>query len=274
MVLHTREPRLGLGTRHRHDRDRAHEPAGLAPDRLSGAAQQGDRRAQRLSHGPGLPGRVLKERTTYEIMDATTVGLNSNSLVLGKHSGRHALSKALEEMGFEIDGQALNTAFKRFKEIADRKKQVTAMDLQALVTDELRSEDIGGFSPGWFEVEGLSPRPPQRVSVTLLEKLALGRLVHRRRTDRRRIRQGHQCRDRRRREAGSEFTDRRRDRGPRCAWRNGWSCLRSTVSLAPGREFRRTSSTPPRGPTCERCRSPSRARAPTRRSGCPDGRRH
>ena len=111
---------------------------------------------------------VLKERTTYEIMDATTVGLRSNSIVLGKHSGRHALSKALEEMGFELDGQALNTAFKRFKEIADRKKSVTAMDLEALVTDELRSEDIHGYSLDWFEVEASSRRPPHaRVSVLL-----------------------------------------------------------------------------------------------------------
>ena len=63
-------------------------------------------------------------------------------------------------MGFEIDGQALNTAFKRFKEIADRKKQVTAMDLEALVTDELRSEDIGGYALDSFEVEASSLRPP------------------------------------------------------------------------------------------------------------------
>jgi 2-isopropylmalate synthase len=112
---------------------------------------------------------VLKERTTYEIMDARTVGLTSNSIVLGKHSGRHALSEALKEMGFEIDRQALNTAFKRFKEIADRKKQVTAMDLEALVTDELRSEDIG-FTLDWFEVEASSLRPPHaKVSVTLPE---------------------------------------------------------------------------------------------------------
>jgi 2-isopropylmalate synthase len=111
---------------------------------------------------------VLKERSTYEIMDATTVGLKSNSLVLGKHSGRHALRDALEEMGFQLDGQALNTAFKRFKEIADRKKQVTAMDLEALVTDELRSEEISGYSLDWFEVEASSRRPPHaRVSVTL-----------------------------------------------------------------------------------------------------------
>jgi 2-isopropylmalate synthase len=100
-------------------------------------------------------------------MDATTVGLRSNSIVLGKHSGRHALSKALQEMGFELDGQALNTAFKRFKEIADRKKQVTAMDLEALVTDELR-EEIAGYTLDWFEVDASSLRPPHaRVSVTM-----------------------------------------------------------------------------------------------------------
>jgi 2-isopropylmalate synthase len=112
---------------------------------------------------------VLKERTTYEIMDATTVGLQANSIVLGKHSGRHALRKALEEMGFQLDGQALNTAFKRFKEIADRKKHVTAMDLEALVTDELR-EEISGYALDWFEVDASSRRPPHaKVSVTLPE---------------------------------------------------------------------------------------------------------
>jgi 2-isopropylmalate synthase len=110
---------------------------------------------------------VLKERETYEIMDATTVGLQSNSIVLGKHSGRHALRQALEEMGFELDGAALNTAFKRFKEIADRKKSVTAMDLEALVTDELR-EEVPGYALESFDVEASSRRPPHaRVSVTL-----------------------------------------------------------------------------------------------------------
>ena len=62
-------------------------------------------------------------------------------------------------MGFELDGQALNTAFKRFKEIADRKKQVTAMDLEALVTDELR-EEVAGYTLESFEVEASSLRPP------------------------------------------------------------------------------------------------------------------
>jgi 2-isopropylmalate synthase len=100
-------------------------------------------------------------------MDPTTVGLRSNSIVLGKHSGRHALSDALQEMGFELDGQALNTAFKRFKELADRKKQVTAMDLEALVTDELR-EEVPGFALEWFEVEDHSQRSPHaKVSIAL-----------------------------------------------------------------------------------------------------------
>jgi 2-isopropylmalate synthase len=167
MLLHTREPSLGLWT-------------GIVTteiartsrlvSRLTGYQVQPNKAIvgrNAFAHEAGIhQDGVLKERTTYEIMDATTVGLNSNSLVLGKHSGRHALSKALEEMGFQIDGQALNTAFKRFKEIADRKKQVTAMDLEALVTDELRGEDVGGYALDWFEVEASSRRSPHaKVSV-------------------------------------------------------------------------------------------------------------
>ena len=104
---------------------------------------------------------VLKERTTFEIMDATTVGLDTNQIVLGKHSGRHALKQALEELGYRVDGQALNTAFRRFKEIADRKKQVTAMDLEALMTDELREE--AGFTLVSFELTDGTGRAPEAV---------------------------------------------------------------------------------------------------------------
>jgi len=172
MLLHTRESSVGLWT--------GIETTEIARtsrlvSRLTGYPVQPNKAIvgrNAFAHEAGIhQDGVLKERTTYEIMDATTVGLSSNSLVLGKHSGRHALRQALEEMGFEIDGQMLNTAFKRFKEIADRKKQVTAMDLEALVTDELRSEDTHGFVLDWFEVEASSrePRRPAhaRVSVTL-----------------------------------------------------------------------------------------------------------
>jgi 2-isopropylmalate synthase len=110
---------------------------------------------------------VLKERTTYEIMDATEVGLESNSIVLGKHSGRHALRDALDQLGFKVEGNALNAAFKRFKEIADRKKQVTALDLEAIVSDEMR-EKADAHELAWFEVEAGSRREPlARVAVRM-----------------------------------------------------------------------------------------------------------
>ena len=101
---------------------------------------------------------VLKDRTTYEIMDATTIGLQTNQLVLGKHSGRHALRNALEELGVRVDGQALNTAFKRFKEIADKKKTVTALDLEAIVSDEIR-EQAEAYNLASFEVHDSSGEP-------------------------------------------------------------------------------------------------------------------
>ncbi|HUR87185.1 MAG TPA: 2-isopropylmalate synthase [Solirubrobacteraceae bacterium] len=110
---------------------------------------------------------VIKERTTYEIMDARTVGLDANSLVLGKHSGRAALRQTLAELGFTVEGQALNAAFKRFKEIADKKKQVTAMDLEALVTDDLRDE-LASYTLESFEVHaGSGMAPTAKVVVTL-----------------------------------------------------------------------------------------------------------
>jgi len=80
---------------------------------------------------------VLKDRTTYEIMDFATIGLETNRIVLGKHSGRHALRDALSELGYDVDGAVLNSAFKRFKGVADRKGELTAMDLEVLVSDEI-----------------------------------------------------------------------------------------------------------------------------------------
>jgi 2-isopropylmalate synthase len=110
---------------------------------------------------------VLKERSTYEIMDARTVGLETNSIVLGKHSGRHALRNALEELGFAVDGAALNSAFKRFKELADKKKKVTALDLEAIVSDEMKQAPAA-FAIESFEVEASNVRAPlAKVTVRL-----------------------------------------------------------------------------------------------------------
>jgi len=79
---------------------------------------------------------ILKHQGTYEIMTPETVGLDRSRLVLGKHSGRHAFRVRLEQLGFELDEEAVATAFKSFKELADKKKTITDADLEALVADE------------------------------------------------------------------------------------------------------------------------------------------
>jgi 2-isopropylmalate synthase len=80
---------------------------------------------------------MLKHHTTYEIMRPETVGLSESALVLGKHSGRHAFRKHLEEMGYDdLSKEELNQAFDRFKRVADKKKIVTDADIEAIITDE------------------------------------------------------------------------------------------------------------------------------------------
>ncbi len=80
---------------------------------------------------------VIKERTTYEIMDAETIGLKQDNIVLGKLSGRNAFRQKLAELGYKLDDEELNSAFKRFKELADRKKKITTLDLEAIMEDEI-----------------------------------------------------------------------------------------------------------------------------------------
>ncbi len=80
---------------------------------------------------------MLEDASTYEIMDPASVGQGETQIVLGKHSGRHAFADTLEKMGITIQGDALNAAFARFKELADRKIQLTDADLEAIVAEEL-----------------------------------------------------------------------------------------------------------------------------------------
>jgi len=79
---------------------------------------------------------VLKEKLTYEIMRPEDIGRPSNKLVLGKHSGRHALAARLKDLGFDLSGAELDRAFKTFKDLADRKKEVYDADLMAIVADD------------------------------------------------------------------------------------------------------------------------------------------
>ncbi|HEY49616.1 MAG TPA: 2-isopropylmalate synthase [Dehalococcoidia bacterium] len=82
---------------------------------------------------------ILKERTTYEIMDPKDVGLAGSVLTLGKLSGRHAFKVRLEELGYTLNDEELKRAFTAFKELADKKKEITDRDLEALVAEELRT---------------------------------------------------------------------------------------------------------------------------------------
>ena len=89
---------------------------------------------------------VLKAAITYEIMTPESIGKASNELVLGKHSGRHAFRDRLAELGFVVEGEEFERAFKRFKDLADAKKVIYNEDLEAIVADSVQaSDDRYGF---------------------------------------------------------------------------------------------------------------------------------
>jgi 2-isopropylmalate synthase len=94
--------------------------------------------ANAFAHESGIhQDGMLKHAGTYEIMTPESVGLSKSNLVLGKHSGRHAFREKLRELSYELGDNALEDAFHRFKELADRKKEVFDEDIVALVDDEL-----------------------------------------------------------------------------------------------------------------------------------------
>ncbi|HUK08378.1 MAG TPA: 2-isopropylmalate synthase [Stellaceae bacterium] len=94
--------------------------------------------ANAFAHESGIhQDGMLKHAGTYEIMTPESVGLHRSTLVMGKHSGRHAFKAKLRELGFELGDNAINDAFRRFKDLADRKKDVYDEDIVALVDDEV-----------------------------------------------------------------------------------------------------------------------------------------
>lgn len=80
---------------------------------------------------------VLKERSTYEIMNPEMIGLNINNIVLGKHSGRHAIKDRLIELGYQLSDEEINKTFVKFKELTDKKKEIKDEDLVAIVENEV-----------------------------------------------------------------------------------------------------------------------------------------
>jgi 2-isopropylmalate synthase len=94
--------------------------------------------ANAFAHEAGIhQDGMLKHQSTYEIMKPEMIGLTQSSLVMGKHSGRHALRVRLSELGHELSNEELDRAFERFKELADKKKTITDADLEALVADQI-----------------------------------------------------------------------------------------------------------------------------------------
>jgi 2-isopropylmalate synthase len=102
--------------------------------------------ANAFAHESGIhQDGVLKNRLTYEIIDARTVGLADNRISLGKLSGRSAFRARLEELGYRLERDDLDEAFTRFKELADRKREVSDRDLEAIVSEQVQLQDEAPF---------------------------------------------------------------------------------------------------------------------------------
>ncbi len=95
--------------------------------------------ANAFAHESGIhQDGVLKNRLTYEIIDAKTIGLSDNKISLGKLSGRSAVRSRLEDLGYDLNREDLNDAFARFKDLADRKREITDRDLEAIVSEQVQ----------------------------------------------------------------------------------------------------------------------------------------
>ena len=135
--------------------------------------------ANAFAHESGIHQHgVIANAQTYEIMKSTDVGIPQNTMVLGKHSGKHALRERLEELGYTVSDQQLEDIFGRFKTLADKKKSITNSDLEALVLNRGDNE-IGGWQLVRHEVN-VGTGMPNTSCITLVrdgqskEEVALG----------------------------------------------------------------------------------------------------
>jgi 2-isopropylmalate synthase len=125
--------------------------------------------ANAFSHSSGVhQDGFLKERTTYEIMQPQDIGLSASRIVLTKLSGRHALKARLEELGFDLSEQELEKAIAKFKELADKKKEIFDEDLEALVEDEVYTV------PEKFHLEYFYLTTGNQIAPTATVKLRVG----------------------------------------------------------------------------------------------------
>lgn len=137
MALHTRAPRFNVGTQ--IDTTQLTRVSRLVST-VTGMAVQANKAvvgANAFAHESGIhQDGLLKHQATYEIMKPETVGASHTALILGKHSGRAALAVRLGELGYALDGAAVDRVFARFKAIADRRKHITDADLEVIVRED------------------------------------------------------------------------------------------------------------------------------------------
>jgi len=138
MALRTRKDFYNIGTR--IDSTKIY-PTSRMVSALTGLAVQRNKAIvgqNAFAHESGIhQDGMLKFRETYEIMDPSTVGLPQSSLVLGKHSGRHAFRDRVQQLGYAITDEQVEAAFAKFKALADKKKEVFDEDIEALIDDQL-----------------------------------------------------------------------------------------------------------------------------------------
>jgi len=144
MTLHTRRDMMHLTT---SINAKEIYPTSRLTSMITGIVVQPNKAivgANAFAHEAGIhQDGVLKNPMTYEIMSPETVGLLSNRLVLGKHSGRHAFRDKMAQMGYELSTEELNRIFMKFKELADKRKEILEEDIEALVAEEiLRVPDV------------------------------------------------------------------------------------------------------------------------------------
>lgn len=144
MGLHTRKNLMGMSTA---IDTREIYPISRLVSMITGIVVQPNKAivgANAFAHEAGIhQDGVLKNRLTYEIMEPETIGLASNRLVLGKHSGRHAFQQKLNELGYDLTPDEVKHVFKKFKELSDKRKEIVTEDIEALVAEEiLRIPDV------------------------------------------------------------------------------------------------------------------------------------
>ncbi len=144
MALFTRKDQMGVQSR---VNTREIHPTSRLISMITGIVVQPNKAivgANAFAHEAGIhQDGVLKNPMTYEIMSPETVGLKSNRMVMGKHSGRHAFKDRLNQMGYELSRKELNHLFGKFKQLADKRKEILEEDIEALVAEEiLRVPDI------------------------------------------------------------------------------------------------------------------------------------